>query len=238
MRLLLLSNSTKANEDYLAWPQAHIKSFLGDNVKTVLFIPYAVVTKTYDQHTALVAECFNTMGYELKSIHRAKNPVLAIKQAEAIVVSGGNTWKLIDELHRNDLLSIIRERVLRGVPYIGWSAGSNVACPTIRTTNDMPIIEPLSLQGLALIPFQINPHYLDSNPENHAGETRAQRINEYIAVNPDTYVVGLREGALLHLEDNKLLLEGARPLIVFHHKWKQAKEYCSDADLSFLLQDI
>jgi dipeptidase E len=137
-------------------------------------------------------------------------------------------------MHDNHLMEAIRKKVEAGTPYIGWSAGSNVACPTLRTTNDMPIIDPLGFDTLDLIPFQINPHYMDVHPEGFGGETREMRINEFIEINPDMYVLGLREATLLKLEGESLRLIGSKTARLFK-KWQVPKELNSGDDLSFLL---
>ena len=149
-------------------------------------------------------------------------------------MSGGNTFQLLSRLYQHDLLDAIRSRVNAGTPYIGWSAGSNIACPTIKTTNDMPIVEPPSFDGLALVPFQINPHYLDAHPEGHQGETREERILEFIEVNPDTHVVGLREGSILRIEGGRISLLGEKTARVFI-KGAEPKEYGRSDSLDFLL---
>lgn len=131
-------------------------------------------------------------------------------------------------------MSAILRKIKAGTPYVGWSAGSNVCCPTICTTNDMPIVEPQSFKAIGAVKFQINPHYLDANPEGHAGETREQRIEEYIEANPRRYVVGLREGCMLHYTDGKLSLIGSRPMRIFK-KGVEPYEVVAGDDLSFLL---
>jgi dipeptidase E len=135
----------------------------------------------------------------------------------------------------NNLIEIVRKKVLEGTPYIGWSAGSNVACPTIRTTNDMPVVEPDSFEAFSFIPFQINPHYTDINPPVHAGETREQRILEFIEVNPKIIVAGLREGTMLIIEDGKIALSGPHSVRIFK-KGKLTAELFQEDDLSFLLK--
>lgn len=215
MKLLLISNSTNAGKAYLDYPKEYIREFLGNKPVKVLFIPYAAVTFSYDEYEAKVANRYNEIGHEIVSIHHFADPVKAVLEAEAIAVGGGNTWKLIDEIYKNGLIEPVRQKVLSGTPYMGWSAGSNVACPTMMTTNDMPIVEPMSFKAFNLIPFQINPHYLDANPEGHAGETREQRILEFIEANPDTYVIGLRESTLLLVEDDKTKLIGPRNARIF-----------------------
>ncbi len=234
MKLLLISNSTMPGEAYLDYPKHEIRKFLGEKPLTILFIPYAAVTFSFDIYEQKVSERFAELGFSVKSIHHSSDPVKAVREAEAIVVGGGNTWQLVCMLHDNKLINPIREKVMNGTPYVGWSAGSNVACPTLRTTNDMPIIDPKSFDTIGLVPFQINPHYLDANPEGHGGETREQRIEEFIAVNPDVYVVGLREGTMLHVENRQMKLIGNRTARIFK-KGNVSIELSSDDDFSFLL---
>jgi dipeptidase E len=137
-------------------------------------------------------------------------------------------------LHELKLMKVIKEAVENGVAYMGWSAGANIACPTMRTTNDMPIIEPESMNCLNLVNFQINPHYLDATIEGHGGETREQRLEEFMVINNNIYVAGLREGTLFLIDNNKIELKGARPLRVFRYG-QDPKEYKPGADISFLL---
>jgi dipeptidase E len=234
MRLLLISNSTNPGEPYLDYPKGNIKSFLGNIPVKALFIPYAAVTFSFDAYEAKVKERFNEVGHDVVSIHNFQDPVAAVKQAQAIVVGGGNTWMLLKMIRENNLIDIIREKVLAGTPYVGWSAGSNLACPTIMTTNDMAVVEPDSFKSFNLIPFQINPHYLDANPAGHAGETREQRIEEFIEVNPGIYVVGLREGTMLVREHEKLYLKGPSTARIFRKGTSPVEAGESD-DISYLL---
>lgn len=235
MKLLLISNSTNAGEKYLDYPKNNIKDFLGAGVKKVLFIPYAGVTLKWDDYHAKVADRFKEIGYEVEAIHHKPCPVTAVMEAEAIVVGGGNTFSLLKTLQDNGLIEPIRQRVRgAGVPYIGWSAGSNMTCPTLCTTNDMPIVEPMSFKSLGLIPFQINPHYLDAHPDGHAGETREQRIEEYLEANKGMWVAGLREGCMFRYEGGKLEHIGPRSLRVFKYG-QEPREVESGQDLSFLM---
>lgn len=234
MRLLLLSNSTNPGEDYLGYSKNKIASFLGDLNKNIIFIPYAAVTFSYDEYTHKVNQGLEGTGVYVKGIHNFENPQKAIEDADAIMIGGGNTWKLTYMLQNNNLIEVIRKKVKKGTPYIGWSAGSNVACPTLRTTNDMPIIEPESFETLNLVPFQINPHYLDAHPSNHGGETREMRINEFITQNPDIFVVGLRESTILYLNNDELQLIGERPARIFKFG-KNPEELTSDDNFKFLL---
>ena len=233
MRLLLISNSTNAGEAYLDYPKNNIKQFLG-NVKSVMFVPYAAVSFSYDEYLAKVQNRMNDIGIKVESVHNFKNPAEAIRSAEAIMVGGGNTFHLLKNMQEQGLIEAIREKVKAGTPYVGWSAGSNMACPTICTTNDMPIVEPQSFKALNLIKFQINPHYLDAHPDGHAGETREQRIVEYLNANKSMYVAGLREGCMFLIDNGNISLIGDRPLRVFRYG-DTFREIHSEEDLSFLL---
>ncbi|MDD2512827.1 MAG: dipeptidase PepE [Proteiniphilum sp.] len=235
MRLLLISNSTNPGEEYLDYPKNHIREFLGDKPTNAVFIPYAAVTFSYEEYEEKVNTRFAEIGHHVTSIHRYINPIEAIEHADAIVVGGGNTWQLVRMLQEKGLMKALRKRVQKGTPYIGWSAGSNIACPTLRTTNDMPIVEPLKFKTLKLVPFQINPHYLDDHPANHGGETRETRIREFIEVNRDTYVVGLREGSILLLEDDELVLIGEKKARIFKYG-QDPLELSNEEDFSFLLK--
>ncbi|RLD55908.1 MAG: dipeptidase PepE [Bacteroidetes bacterium] len=215
MRLLLISNSTNAGEAYLDYPKYNIRDFLGSLSLDCLFIPYAGVTISFDDYEARVKERFAEVGHRITSVHHASDPIAAVQSAEAIVVGGGNTFQLIKMIQEFGLINPVRERVLGGTPFVGWSAGSNVCCPTIRTTNDMPILEPESFNAFNLIPFQINPHYTDLNPPGHAGETREDRIMEYLAANPGDTVLGLREGCMFTVEGKQMKLTGERPVRLF-----------------------
>ena len=197
MRLLLISNSTNAGEAYLDYPKKELGDFF-KGIDEVMFVPYAAVTFTYDAYLEKVQARFSELGIRVRSVHREANPALAIMSAKGIVVGGGNTFCLAQMMQREGLVEAIRLRVTdEGIPYAGWSAGSNMACPTIGTTNDMPIVQPESFRAIGAVKFQINPHYLDANPAGHAGETREQRILEYIEANPRRWVAGLREGCTL-----------------------------------------
>lgn len=235
MKLLLISNSTNAGESYLSHPKEQIGKFLSAGIDEILFIPYAAVTFSYDDYEKKVSERFSELGIRVDSIHHYGSPVQAVEAAHAIVIGGGNTWQLTRCLHQFNLIDSIREKVLTGTPFIGWSAGANVACPTIRTTNDMPIVDPVGLYACNFIPFQINPHYLDQHPDGHAGETREQRIQEFIEINPDLYVVGLREGTMLEINNNRIELIGPKPARIFR-KGDAPKEISPGGDLQFLMQ--
>jgi dipeptidase E len=233
MKLLLISNSTNAGEAYLQYPIGQIASFL-EGVKEIAFVPYAAVTFSYAEYEAKVQARFDEIGIKVRSVHRAKDPRTLIREAEAICVGGGNTFALTKKMQEQGLIQAIRSKIAKGTPYVGWSAGSNVTCPTICTTNDMPIVQPESFKAIGAVKFQINPHYLDANPEGHAGETREQRILEYIKANPRRWVVGLREGCMLKYVDGKLELIGSRPMRIFKYG-VETFEVNSGDDLSFLL---
>ncbi len=219
--LLLISNSTMAGEPYLKYTLPYVKSFLEkikfENNKPVIFIPYAAVTFSFDEYEQKVNKAFSEINIEVQSIHKFEDKKSAIKNAGLIITGGGNTWHLVKTLQQEKLINVIFEAVTSGIPYIGWSAGSNIACPTLKTTNDMPIVEPESFKTVGLIDFQINPHYLDANPDGHAGETREQRIEEFITANKNTYVVGLREGTMLQIDDNDIILLGNKNARIFKY---------------------
>jgi dipeptidase E len=215
LRLLLLSNSKNFGGSYLGHAEGIIKSFLGRGIEKVLFVPFAAVRVSYDEFAATVRSRFEDLGYGLESVHAAADPRAAVVAAQAIVVGGGNTFHLLLRLYETGLLEAIRARARDGVPYMGWSAGANIAGLTIKTTNDMPIVQPPSLDALALLPFQLNPHYTDAVIPNHAGETRAERIAEFLVVNPGVPVVALREGSTLRVEGSSLELLGERSARVF-----------------------
>lgn len=210
--LLLLSNSTVYGRGYLDHAEAEIRGFLSA-IRRVLFVPYALFDR--DGYAETAQARFASLGLALESVHRAADARRAVEEAEAIFIGGGNTFRLLDHLYRYELLDPIRRKVASGTPYLGASAGSIVACPTIRTTNDMPIVQPPSFDALGLIGFQINGHYLDPDPHStHMGETREVRLREFHEEN-DTPVVGLREGCLLQLENGSVTLQGPHPARIF-----------------------
>ena len=211
-RLLLISTSTVFGTRYLEHAQAELRDVLS-GVGRVLFVPFAL--KDHDAYAAKAREAFAEMGFGLDSLHEAADPRAAIERAEAVFCGGGNTFRLLKALGELELLEPLRRRALAGMPYTGASAGSNLACPTVRTTNDMPIVEPRSLAALALVPFQINPHYLDPAPgSTHMGETRETRIREFLE-ETDVPVVGLREGAMLRVEGESVSLKGLAGARIF-----------------------
>jgi dipeptidase E len=214
-RVLLISNSTLYGSGYLDHAENEIRDFLG-TARSVLFIPYAL----HDHHAyaTTAAARFAAMGFSLSSIHAASDARRAVDDAEAIFIGGGNTFRLLKALYDLGLLKRIRRRVRDGMPYIGSSAGSNVAGPTIRTTNDMPIVEPPSFDALGLVSFQLNPHYLDPDTHStHMGETREERILQFLEEN-ETTVVGLREGAMVRVGNGTSVLKGSTGARIFRKR--------------------
>lgn len=217
MRLLLGSGGLRT-EERVAVLAEQMRVHLG-NVERLLFVPYAL--QDHDRYVEVMIEKGLHAGYQLDGIHRHADPRQAVREAQAIFVGGGNTFRLLDSLYRFNLLPVIRERVVAGIPYLGISAGTNVACPTIMTTNDMPIVMPPSFKALGLVPFQINPHYFTGQTymkrcdafHEHFGETRDDRIHQFHEMN-ETPVVGLWEGGILGVEDGKVMLIG-EPARVF-----------------------
>jgi dipeptidase E len=214
-RILLLSNSTMFGEPYLGWPGAHVRDFLGTLPLKLFFVPFAGVRVTYDEYTSKVREAFGAWGYAVTSAHEVEDPLAAAREADALLVGGGNSFQLLKLLYDSGLLEVLRERALEGVPYIGWSAGSNVAGPTLRTTNDMPVVEPPSFDSLGLVPFQINPHYTEAVLPGVNAETRMDRLLEFVELNPSVTVVGLPEGTALRVEDDSLRLLGHEKATLF-----------------------
>jgi dipeptidase E len=205
-RILLISSSVCHPTGYLDHAEPEIRELLGA-VRRVLFLPYALFDR--DAYAEKVAERFGRMGYEIESAHRAPDTARAIEDSEAVFVGGGNTFRLLKALYELELLDPLRRRVREGTPYIGSSAGSNVAGRTIGTTNDMPIVEPPSFAALGLVDFNLNPHYLDADPAStHKGETREARLAQFHEEN-DMPVVALREGAMLRVEDDNATVRGS-----------------------------
>jgi dipeptidase E len=213
-RLLLLSNSRNPGREYLEHARDHLYAFLGSSPRRLAFVPYAAVTFSWNEYAERVRAAFAPLGHVVESVHE-DDPTDVLRHADGVVVGGGNTFRLLEQLERADLLSRIRGRVREGLPYIGWSAGANLACPTICTTNDMPIVEPRSFAALGLVAYQINPHYTNASLPNHGGETRDDRIMEFLALNPKAIVAGLREGSLLQVEGGSVALLGPQPMRVF-----------------------
>jgi dipeptidase E len=231
-RLLLISNSTLHGRGYLDHAEHDIRDFIAGRA-SVLFVPYAVHDRR--AYAAKAQERFREMGLSLTSIHDVSNMPRAVDETDVIFVGGGNTFRLLKGLHDHDLLDPIRRRVEAGVPYIGSSAGSIVACPTLKTTKDMPVVQPPSFQALGLVPFQISPHYLDPDPSStHMGETQEERIMQFLEENEET-VVGLREGSILRVEGGAVALKGPNTARIFR-RGEKAVEGAPGSNLCPLLE--
>jgi dipeptidase E len=231
--IIIASTSTLHGGDYLDYLLPELEKHF-QNCKTLLFIPYARPGGiTHEEYTAKVASAFAKINIDAKGIHEFENPTTAIKNAEGIFTGGGNTFLLVTQLYKNQLMDVLAETVKSGTPYLGTSAGSNICGLTMQTTNDMPIIYPPSFQTLGLIPFNLNPHYLDpDNQSTHMGETRETRIKEYHAFN-SVPVLGLREGSWLDVKGEKIILKGSLTARLFRQN-QMPEEIESGTDLSFL----
>lgn len=236
MRLLLGSGGLSTDERRERWRQ-ELDDFLGP-VERVLFVPFALAD--HERYVARLLELRLTAGRAVTSLHRESDPRRALAQASALYVGGGNTFRLLDRVQRAGLLGAIRERVAAGMPYVGISAGTNLACPTIRTTNDMPIVQPASLDALGLVPFQINPHWFEgaihvktaTGYEPYGGETRDDRLGEFLEENLRP-VLAIAEGGLLRVEGPQARLRATRARLFRRGTAPQDLE--PDADLSALL---
>lgn len=222
MNLVLLSNGIIAGKErVLEYGLETIRAVVEKTgARKFILIPYAVIRSSHDDRVALVQATMAELGCEVIGLHGCPDPVAAIEQADGIIVSGGNTWVLNKTLHDLGLVNVIRKAVIRhNKPYIGWSAGANIACPTIRTTNDMPIVTSVVMSSLNLVPFQINPHYIDMTLSDHNGETRDQRIEEFLAVNRHEVVAGIPEGTLFHVDGEALRFVSAndKPMKLFRY---------------------
>ena len=230
MKILLISNSFSYGGGYLDHYIGEIQTFLS-NVNRVLFIHYAL--KNWSEYYNMTKKRFVEIDKKIEPIHVFNDISGAIKESQAILVGGGNTFRLLKILYDFDLLKLIKTKVQGGTPYIGISAGANIACPTIKTTNDMPIVFPNSLHALNLVPFQINSHYISADPNSkHMGETRDERIKEYHEEN-DLPVLGIREGSLVSIQDNNIILRGKTGAKLFL-KGKEPKEIKHNAQLDYL----
>jgi dipeptidase E len=208
----MLSSSQYCREDYLQHAKGMIDTHLGD-IRQLLFIPFAGVSIGWDSYTAKVQRALPL--YQVSGIHQLDKPITGVREAQAIVIGGGNTFNLLHELYQQNVLEEIQKKVNKGTPYIGWSAGANICGNSIRTTNDMPIIQPQSFAALNFVPFQINPHYSDHQTPGHNGETRAQRIQEFCTLNPAMPVIGIREGSALIRRGHTLRLSGEQSAVIF-----------------------
>ena len=233
LNLLLMSNSRNPGGGWLDHAEPLIRELVGEGRRKILFLPFAAVTITFDAYVAMARKRFAKMGYAVTGAH--KTTPATIERYDAVVVGGGNTFCLLAEARARGWLAPIRARARAGLPYVGWSAGANFACPTIRTTNDMPVVDPGGFGALNLVPFQLNPHYTDKKLKGHGGESRDDRISEFLEINPDVSVLGLREGSLVKVQGDRarlLLGPGAR----LFRPGRRARDLKAGADVSDLLR--
>ncbi|MFF2009274.1 dipeptidase PepE [Streptomyces sp. NPDC058195] len=231
MNLLLLSNSTQHGRGYLEHALDTVTAFLPERAR-LAFVPYALAD--HDAYTARVRAALEPAGITVRGIHEDADPVAGLAASDAVFIGGGNSFRLLSALYRTGLREAVREAAGDGLPYMGASAGTNMAAPTLRTTNDMPIVQPPSFETLGLVPFQINPHYLDPDPAStHKGETREERLTEFLEEN-DVPVLGLREGSWLRVEGNRARVDGARPARLFT-RGAPPRELAAGSDVSGLL---
>ncbi|MEO7312446.1 MAG: dipeptidase PepE [Chitinophagaceae bacterium] len=237
-RILVFSSSRVANGGYLEAAAPVIKTFLGENPITIAFIPFAGVTISFEDYAAKVRTALAHLGHEVVTV-LPENAKAILAKADAIMVGGGNTFKLLAEIYKAQVLDFIRDKVSSGTPYIGWSAGSNITGPTICTTNDMPIVEPKSFNALGLFPFQLNPHYFNYNIPGHNGETRDDRLTEFLIENPGLSIACLPEGTALLFENKALRMIGEYPATLLEMEAGIGimirKEIASGDDISWLL---
>ncbi|XP_047514355.1 probable alpha-aspartyl dipeptidase [Pieris napi] len=235
-KALLLSSSNCHGYSLLEFAKEEICKFLSSNdVKELIFVPYA--QNDFDGYTKKISDVINPWGFPVRGLHTFSNPIDGINSAKAIFIGGGNTFLLLSRLYEKKLVELIKDRVTSGnLLYIGSSAGTNVATKSIHTTNDMPIIYPPSFDAIAIVPFNINPHYIDYvENSTHKGETRDQRLAEYMEMAHANQVLGLREGSILHVNGISLILKGIAGAVVFKRN-KDKTEYKVGADVSFLLE--
>ncbi|EAH9285286.1 dipeptidase PepE [Campylobacter upsaliensis] len=236
-KALLLSSSGYKDTGYLNHALPWLKEFVEKNKlkgKKVAFIPYAGVRKSYDAYEAQVKKALESLGVEIISVHKGKAADI-VKSADAIFVGGGNTFELVNQLYKNKLVELIAKRVSEGVPYVGWSAGSNVAGATMQTTNDMPITEPESFNTFNIFPHQINPHFISGKPVGHNGESREERLEEFLILNPKSIVYALPEGVALLIDGKKVKVLGMdkkAPLLKLEHK-KDISKIAIDSEFDY-----
>ncbi|WP_338696034.1 dipeptidase PepE [Streptomyces sp. Q6] len=232
MNLLLLSNSTQYGRGYLEHALDIVTGFLPAKAR-LAFVPYALAD--HDAYTARVRGALDGAGIEVHGVHEGDDPLAQLSAADAVFIGGGNSFRLLSALYRTGLRDALAKAVRAGLPYMGASAGTNMAAPTLRTTNDMPIVQPPSFEALGLVPFQINPHYLDPDPSStHKGETREERLTEFLEEN-DVPVLGLREGSWLRVADARASVEGAHPARLFR-RGAEPQELAAGSDVSELLE--
>lgn len=233
--LLIVSTSTVHGKPYLTYLTPEIEKHF-DGIKELVFIPFARPSGvTWDAYTEIASKYFHSIGVKVKGVHEFDDMQEAIKNANGVFIGGGNTFVLLNELYENGLMETLRDKIHDGMPYMGTSAGSNMLGMTVNNTNDMPIVYPPSFDALGAVPFNINPHYLDPDPNSkHMGETRETRIKEYHVYN-DKVVVGLREGSYLKVNGEQISLGGDLSARIFE-KGKEPYEVSTETDISFLMQ--
>ncbi|HEU5420749.1 MAG TPA: dipeptidase PepE [Streptosporangiaceae bacterium] len=233
--LLLLSNSTSPGMGFLEHARGVISELIGPGGR-MLFVPFAGFD--HDRYTQVMTDALAPLSIQVTGAHEVSDPVTALDGCDAVFVGGGNSFRLLRALEDTGLKAAIPGRVRAGLPYLGASAGTNMACPTLRTTNDMPIVQPASFDALGLIPFQVNPHYLDADPAStHQGETRAQRIAEFLQCNA-VPVLGLREGSWLAVRGRRASLGGGSPARLFTRDAPGGTEMAPGTDVSELLSTV
>lgn len=220
-KMLLMSGSKYKETGYLVHTIPWLKSFLADyQGKKVAFVPYAGVRQSFDEYEQKVQSALAELNVEILSVHRGKKHADIVEQADVIAVGGGNTFCLLKQMYEHHLIECIREKVNAGTPYFGWSAGANVASASIMTTNDMPIVYPPSFDALKLFPYQINPHFISGKMQGHNGESREERLAEFLIANPTALVYALPEGTALHIEGNQATVLGQTPILIFEKEMK------------------
>lgn len=214
MKILALSSSRVNSGGFLEWALPLVSQFIGNNQLNIAFVPFASVQKNYKEYGDMVQQAFQSLSCSVETVVSNKSKSV-LQNADVIVVGGGNTFKLLHDIYEQDLFETIQNKIRTGATYIGWSAGANIAGRSIGTTNDMPIIQPKSFTSFGFLPFQVNPHYINQKIEDHNGETRDQRIEEFVMLNPGIPVVGLPEGTALQLQDFALRFIGEREGVLF-----------------------
>lgn len=237
-KILAISSSRVGNSGYLEVAVPLIKDFLGSKRAKIAFLPFASAEGNYGEYTFRVKEAFNKSPYAIDAVspENAKDIIL---KSDVLMAGGGNTFKLLHDIYQLAIFEIIQTKVNSGTPYIGWSAGANITGPTIGTTNDMPVIQPQSFNALKLFPFQINPHYINEKKKGFNGETRDQRLKEFMTLNPGISIIGLPEGTALKLDKNHLRFIGKEFGVIFHKKDNSDQIFrdaiSSTTDLSYLI---
>ena len=237
-KILAISSSRVGNSGYLETVVPQIESFLGSKPTKIAFLPFASAESNYEDYGLRIKKAFNNLPYSIETV-LPENAKDVISKSNVLMTGGGNTFKLLHDIYRLDIFEIIRKKVNSGTPYVGWSAGANITGLTIGTTNDMPIIQPQSFNAMGFFPFQINPHYINQKKKGFNGETRDERLKEFMIVNPGIPVVCLPEGAAIQLSKNHLKFIGNEPGILFHQK-DNSRQFLRETisstdDLSFLL---